>query len=219
MARTKKGDKPEEGITLFLVDKQTPGLSTYTLTGEEFVWSHDYELTFDSVEVPRASVLGEVDGGWATLSPALDRSIPVLCAYMLGGYQKAYDLSIDYCRTRVQFGVLIGTFARVQDVAIDMVNGLDASRWTTYEALWKVDVGKPDIINAASLAKAVTSEEYYQGCVKAHEIHAGAGVDSGYPLYLYTKDARTSYYYLGEPRYHKQRLGQLFKEGLIVWRE
>jgi len=219
VARTNKGEKAEEGITLFLVDKETPGLSTRILKGEEILWEHIYEVAFNSVEVPKSSVLGEVDKGWAVLSPTFLKSIPVLCAYMVGGFQKVYDLSIDHCRTRIQFGVLIGTFQRVQDRAIEIVNGLDASRLLTYEALWKLDVGKSGIDGAISLAKAITSEKYYQACDESHDIHAGTGVDMGYPLYLYTKMARSLFYYLGDPHYHKRKLGDMMEEGLLKWGE
>lgn len=217
VARTNVSDKAEKGITLFLLDKGTPGLSVHHMVGEELSWEHVAEMTFNSVEVPKSNVLGEVDKGWAVLSPAFLKSMPVLCAYMVGGLQKVYDLSIEHCRTRIQFGVPIGTFQRVQDRAIEIVNGLDASRWTTYEALWKLDVGKPDIASSVSLAKAVTGEKYYTGCDESHDIHAGTGVDMGYPLYLYTKMARTLYYYMGDPQFHRRRLGDLMEAGILSW--
>lgn len=217
VARTKKGRKAEEGITLFLIDKETPGLSVHLLKGEEILWEHVYEVGFNSVEVPKSNVLGEVDKGWAVLNPALLKSTPVLCAYMVGGFQKVFDLSVEYCQTRIQFGVPIGTFQRVQDRVIEIVNGLDASRLLTYEALWKLDMGKPDIASAVALAKAVTSEKYYLSCDESHDVHAGTGVDMGYPLYLYTKTARSLYYYLGDPQYHKTRLGDMVEEGVLNW--
>lgn len=218
VARTKQGGKAEEGITLFLLDKGTPGLSVRHMVGRELSWEHVAEMNFSSVEVPKSSVLGEVDEGWAILTPAFVKSIPVLCAYMVGGLQKVFELSVEYCRTRIQFGVPIGTFQRVQDRAIEIVNGLDASRWTTYEALWKLDAGKSDIVSAVSLAKAVTSDKYYDGCDESHDIHAGTGVDMGYPLYLYTKMARTLFYYMGNPHYHRRLLGDMLEAGTLQFR-
>ena len=66
---------------------------------------------------------------------------PVLCAYKVGGCRAVFDMSLNYARERTQFGHMIGRFQRVQDHVIHLVNFLDAARWTTYEALLKLDSG------------------------------------------------------------------------------
>ena len=116
-------------------------------------------------------------------------------------------MSVAYSQTRVQFGVPIGRFQRVQDHIINLVNQLDAARWTTYETLWKLDTARPTA-GGVHLAKAVSSEAYYQACNYAHEVHAGVGSMTEYGLTLHTKMARTLYHYLGDPRYHKRRLAE-----------
>ena len=65
-----------------------------------------------------------------------------------------FDMTLEYSRTRIQFGTPIGRFQRVQDHIVEMVNHLDAARWTTYEALWKLDTGRGDAASV-HLAKAV----------------------------------------------------------------
>lgn len=207
VARTSPGSDSEEGITLFLVDRQSPGLSCRDLTG--FVGEKQNEVVFDSVEVDRSAVIGEPGRGWSALTPALEKASAVLCAYMIGGCQRVWEMTVEYCRTRVQFGVPIGTFQRVQDHVIDIVNALDAARWTTYEALWKIDEHKADIARSVLLAKIVCSEGYHQACISSHEVHAGVGVDRGYPLYLYSKKASILYHYLGDPSYQRRRMAQI----------
>ncbi|MBI2304079.1 MAG: acyl-CoA/acyl-ACP dehydrogenase [Chloroflexi bacterium] len=209
VARTSQSQNAEDGITLFLVDKQSPGVNCYSLPG--FAGEKFCEVSFDKVEVPEANVVGEVGKGWAILQPVLEKGTVVLCAYMVGGCHRIWESTLEYCRTRVQFGVPIGNFQRVQDHVIDIVNALDAARWTTYEALWKIDNGKPEVSKAVSLAKAVTSEAYHQACNSSHEVHAGTGLSKEYHLYLYTKKARTFYHYLGSPSYHRQRLAELLE--------
>jgi len=177
------------------------------LTG--FVGEKINEVVFDSVEVDSSAVIGEVDKGWSTLTPVLDKATALLCAYMMGGCQRVWEMTVEYCQTRVQFGVPIGTFQRVQDHVIDIVNALDAARLTTYEALWKLDEGKADATKAVVLAKIVASEGYHGACTSSHEVHAGTGVDRGYPLHLYTKKSRSFYHYLGAPLYHRDRMAQL----------
>ncbi|MCI0437978.1 MAG: acyl-CoA/acyl-ACP dehydrogenase [Chloroflexi bacterium] len=192
----------EDGVTLFMVDATAKGVSRRLLSG--FInWSA--EVRFDSVEVSFQDVLGEVNQGWMPLQRALQKAIPVLCAYKVGGSQAVADMSLDYSRTREQFGQPIGRFQRVQDHIISVVNHLDAARWTTYEALWKLDTGR-DAETSVHLAKAVASEAYYQACNGAHEVHAGVGVSREYGLTLHTKMSRTLYSYLGDPAYHRRRL-------------
>ena len=193
----------QEGVTLVMVDSRTPGLSTRLLSG--FMgWVG--EVTFDEVEVPAVAILGEVGGGWQPLQTAFQQAVPVLCAYKVGGSQAVFDMTLEYSRTRIQFGTPIGRFQRVQDHIVEMVNHLDAARWTTYEALWKLDSGRADPASV-HLAKAVASEGYYQSCNHSHEVHAGIGVVREYGLTLHTKMSRTLYHYLGGPRYHRRRLG------------
>ena len=114
-------------------------------------------------------------------------------------------MSVDYSRTRIQFGTPIGRFQRVQDQIINLVNHLDAARWTTYEALWKLDVGR-DAASSISLAKAVASEGYYEACNYAHEVHAGVGSMTEYGLTLHTAASRTLYHFLGDPKQHRREL-------------
>jgi alkylation response protein AidB-like acyl-CoA dehydrogenase len=115
-------------------------------------------------------------------------------------------MSVEYSRTRRQFGTPIGRFQRVQDHIINLVNQLDAARWTTYEALWKLDSGRPAAASV-HMAKAVASEAYLKACDSGHEVHAGIGVVREYGLTLHTKMSRTLYHFLGDPTYHKRKLG------------
>jgi len=136
------------------------------------------------------------------------KAMPILCAYQVGGCEAVFDLSVDYSRERVQFGQPIGRFQRVQDHIINITNHMDAARWTTYEALWKLDSGQ-DAARSVHLAKAAASEGYYQACNAAHEVHAGIGVSREYGLTLHTRMSRTLYQYLGDPAYHKRRLADV----------
>jgi alkylation response protein AidB-like acyl-CoA dehydrogenase len=191
------------GITLLVVDAKTPGVTIRTLPG----WMGQVdEVRFTNVQVAATAVLGGTEGqGWETLEAAALQAIPILCAYQVGSCQTVFDMAVAYSRTRVQFGQPIGRFQRVQDHIINIVNNLDAARWTTYEALWKLDTGRPAAASV-HLAKAVTSEAYLKVCDSGHEVHAGVGVIREYGLTLHTQRSRTLYHLLGEPRYHRRRL-------------
>lgn len=194
---------PSSGISLLLVDASASGVSRRALPG--FI-AGAAEVTFNNVRAPASSLLGEAPGSaWPALERALQKAVPILCAYQVGGCQMVFEMSVEYSRTRQQFGTPIGRFQRVQDHIINIVNYLDAARWTTYEALWKLDSGRPAAASV-HLAKAVASEGYLKACDFAHEVHAGIGVSREYGLTLHTKMSRTLYPYLGDPKYHKRLL-------------
>lgn len=201
--RTGANNGSSAGITLLVVAADSPGVSVRTLPG----WMGQVdEVRFDNVRVPAEAVLGSGAGqGWEVLEAAALQAIPVLCAYKVGSCQAVFDMAVEYSRTRVQFGQPIGRFQRVQDHIIGMVNHLDAARWTTYEALWKLDTGRPAAASV-HLAKATTSEAYLKACDGAHEVHAGVGVMREYGLILHTQRSRTLYHLLGDARYHRRRL-------------
>jgi alkylation response protein AidB-like acyl-CoA dehydrogenase len=196
------GDGPAD-LSLLLVDARAPGVRARRLPG--FLSWQD-EVTFEGVEVPAADLLGGREHqGWAALERALVRAWPVLCSYMVGGCQAVFEMSVAHSQQRVQFGVPIGKFQRVQDHIIRLVNHLDAARWTTAEALWKLDTGRP-AADAVHLAKAVSSEAYLEACNAAHEVHAGQGSLTEYGLVAHTQMSRTLFPFLGDPRWHKRRM-------------
>jgi alkylation response protein AidB-like acyl-CoA dehydrogenase len=190
-------------VGLLLVDARARGIRVRRLPG---FLSWQCEVTFEGVEVPAAHLLGgRQSQGWILLERTLVRALPVLCSYMVGGCQAVFDMSVAHSRERVQFGVPIGRFQRVQDHIIRLVNHLDAARWTTAEALWKLDASRPAAA-AVHMAKAVSSEAYLEACNAAHEVHAGQGSLTEYGLVAHTQMSRTLFSYLGDPRWHKRRM-------------
>jgi alkylation response protein AidB-like acyl-CoA dehydrogenase len=211
VTRTKTSKNPENGITLFLVDKKSPGLSCRNISG--FLGEKLNELNFNSVEVPASNIIGVKDKGWPVLNKPLNRATLLLCAYMVGGSQHLLDMTAEYARTRFQFGQPIGAFQWVQGYIIEQANHLEKARWFTNEALWKLDSNKSqqEQDEAVSLAKAVSSDAFHDCGHLAHEVHAGIGVDKKYRLYLYSKKAKTLYSYLGDPYHHRKRIAKILE--------
>jgi len=201
------GADPNSGLTVFLVDKGTPGMSIKVLQG--FIGDKVCQVTLSGVRVPATNVVGAVNGAWEPLQRVLDHATVLTCAYMVGGMQRIYEMTSQYAQNRVHFGVAIATFQRIQDYIIETLNAADAARWLTYEALWKLDTGRPDASEAISLAKASASEGMPRSAMFAHHVHAGVGGDRNYGLYLYTKKAKTLHSYLGDASHHKQRVADL----------
>ncbi|MBV8773152.1 MAG: acyl-CoA/acyl-ACP dehydrogenase [Deltaproteobacteria bacterium] len=188
---------------LVVVDKNTKGVSARLLPG--FIgWQA--EVVFDDVEIPSEALLRAAENqGWLTLTNAMQRALPILCAYQVGSSQAIFEMSVEYSQTRVQFGVPIGRFQRVQDHIIRLVNSLDAARWTTWEAIWKLDSGRPADASV-HMAKAVTADAHIEACNAAHEVHAGIGSSLEYGLVPHTQLSRTLFNYLGDPTWHKRQM-------------
>ena len=191
----------EDGnVELFLVDVSLPGVSIRPLGG---FLTDSFEVRLEDVKVADTALM---PGGWDSLDRAVLQALPVLAAYQVGGCERVFDMTLEYANSRVQFGLPIGRFQRVQDHVIQIVNLKDAARWTTYEALWRLDEKKSDALASVHVCKAVASEAYYQACNAAHEVHAGVGIMREYGLTLHTRMSRTLYHYLGDPQHHKARL-------------
>ena len=202
LVAVRTGDDPGD-VGFLEVPAEAAGVTTRRLPG--FLWGQ-CEVTFDGVEVPVGALLGgAAPRGWAAFARALERAIPILCAYIVGGCQAVFEKSVVHTQNRVQFGVPIGRFQRVQDHVVRLVNHLDSARWTTWEALWKLDTAQPATASV-HMAKAVASEAYLEACNAAHEIHAGMGVLMEYGLAAHTQMSRTLFHYLGDPRWHKRRM-------------
>ncbi len=206
VARTRKGADAAKGISLFLVDSKSEGVSVRRLPG--FFAGRTFELKLDSVRVAGSALLGDKNKGWLALEEGIAKAIPVLCAYKVGGCQAVVEMALEYSRTRVQFGQAIGRFQRVQDMIIEMVNQADAARWTTYEALWKLDTQRP-AAESVHLAKAVASQAYWEVCTLAHRVFSGISYSKEHPVSFHTRASRQLYHYLGDPSYHRQQLAKL----------
>jgi len=202
------------GLVLLVVDAKAPGVSIKRMSG--FLTS-ECSVKLVNVRVPADAVLaGGVAGAESALEGALLKATPVLCAQMVGGAQAVYEMSVAYSRRRRQFSQPIGRFQHVQTHIVQMVNFLDGARWTTFEALWKLDAGKPNADISVHLAKVCASEGYVQATNYGHEVHAGVGVMREYGLTQYTRASRSLYHALGDPRWHRKRLGELLPAALEV---
>jgi len=201
------GADPNYGLTMFLADKNTPGITIQLLQG--FMGEKVSQVTLQGVRLPASSIVGPVNGAWPHLEKVFDRAAIVMSAYMVGGMQRVFEMTAEYAQNRVHFGVPIATFQRIQDYIVEILNHTDAARWLTYEALWKLDNERPDAAEAISMAMASASEGMPRSCMFAHHVHAGVGGDRNYGLYLYTKKAKTLHSYLGDAPFHKQRVADL----------
>ncbi len=202
--RTKDGGKPEDGITLFLVDAKSPGVS-YTLL-KTTAGDKQSEVVFDKVKVPGKNIVGELNGGWAPLFRSLQVGAVMLCAEMVGAGWKILELTVDYAKTRVQFDAPIGVNQYVQGYCTDLLSEVDGSKNVTYQAAWRLSENLPCDFEVAA-AKAWTSDSYERACWNAHQVFAGVGytVDDG-AIPLYSRRGKGQQLYLGDSAYHLKKI-------------
>ncbi len=199
----RSGGAGEEGITLFLVSGRPPGMTVAPLEGLDLTrrW---YEVRFEGVELPEERVLGEVDRGWGPLARALEWAAAGLCAEMVGGSQRVLEMSVEYAKTRHQFGKPIGIYQAVSHKLADMLLETESARSATYYAAWAVDADAPDRSLAVSMAKAYTSDAYRRATGNGIQVHGGIGFTWEHDLHLYFRRAKAAEVMLGDATYHRE---------------
>ncbi len=203
-ART--GGKPgdTDGITLFLVEGGAAGVTRNHLALADSRGAA--EISFSGA---KGEVLGEVGKGWAILEPVLDRARIGIAAEMLGSALQAFEITLDYLKTRTQFGQVIGTFQSLQHRAAKMFTDLETTRSCVEAALEQIDAGATDNRAAASLAKAKASDLAHLVTNEMVQMHGGIGMTDVHDAGLYLKRARVAEQLFGGASYHRDRYARV----------
>ena len=189
-ARTRRAIDPEDGITLFLVDTRTAGISIQllkTMTGEK-----QCEVIFDKVRVPKSQMLGELHQGWPIVQRLMTEAAVAECAWMTGGARWVMEDTIEYTKERIAFGRPIGSFQAVQHKLAFMAVEVEGSTSIMYYAAWALSENDPAIALAASMAKAWCSESYKHATFDGVQLHGGIGFTWDHDMHLYFKIGITS---------------------------
>jgi alkylation response protein AidB-like acyl-CoA dehydrogenase len=210
VARTGDARNPEEGVSLFLVGKGTPGLEIKLLPTMDQTRKL-CEVTFNDVRVAADAVLGSPGAGWSPLSRVIERATVALCAEMCGGAQRVLDMTVDYAKIRVAFGRPIGSYQGVKHRAADMLVDVENAKSLTYYAAWAVDESAPEAALAASMAKAYCSDAFRRVSAAGIQLHGGIGFTWEHDLHLYFKRAKSSEFTFGDATFHRERVAQLIR--------
>jgi len=198
--------KASEGITLFLVDAKSAGISTTVL--KTIAGDKQCELTLDKVKVPKGNILGQAGQGLSMLDKITEWAALAKSAEMSGGAQFVMEMSVSYAKERVAFGVPIGSFQIIQHYLVDMSIDVDSIQWAVYHAAWTLGEGLPTSAKSASTVKAYTSEAYRRVCTQSHMIHAAIGFTKDHDLELYTRRAKVAELFFGDADFHYEVVAQ-----------
>ena len=205
IARTQKGTVPEEGITAFLVDRKSPGISCTllkTIAGDKLC-----EVIFDKVRVPKKNIVGKLDQAWGPLEQTLQQVRIARCAEMVGGAQKVLEMSADHAKQRIVFDRPLGSFPVIQHYIANMVMDIDGSRFLTYEAAWRFSEGLP-CTKEIAMAKAWTSEAYRKVTAAGQQIYGGIGFTVESDMHLYFRRAKAGEVTLGDGNFEREMLAR-----------
>lgn len=185
------------GVTAFIVEKDTPGLEVGSKIDKMGLrTSHMGELVFDGAFVPDDAILGGVGGGSTVFTRSMDWERTCLFASHVGALERLLETSVEYARTRTQFGQPIGKFQAVSHKLADMKVHLEAARLLVYRAAWRLDRTRAVSLDAA-MAKLFASEALLKAALATVQIHGGYGYTEEYEVERALRDAVGSTLYSG----------------------
>ncbi len=193
-----------DGIGFFAVDGAADGLDR-ELTPTLDMTRKLARLAFSHTP---ARLIGSPQRAEQALRNTLDLAVIALAAEMVGGAQRWLDMSVDYAKTRVQFGRPIGSFQAIKHKCADMLLEVESARSAAYYAAWAAAADSDERPAVASLAKAFCSEGYYDAAAENIQIHGGIGFTWEHDAHLYFKRAKSSELLFGDADYHRELLAQ-----------
>ena len=207
LARTSGDPGNREGLTLFILDAQTEGVS------------HTHHLMVDGrnadrvelagVVVDESAVLGQVGAAMDLLEPALDVGQCILAAEMLGIAQEAFERTIGYLKERKQFGVPIGAFQALQHRAAILFGEIELVKSVVPKALQAADEASPHLPFLASTAKAKACSVVQATTNESIQMHGGIGMTDEFDIGFFIKRARVAEQTFGDYSYHADRIASI----------
>ena len=168
-----------------------------------------YEVEFGGVIVPESDALGADGDARGALASATDAATTVLCAEMVGAMQWILETSVEYAKTRQQFGRPIGSFQAVQHMCADMLVLTESARSASYYAAWALSEGEAKAAAAVSVAKAYCSDAFREVANRGVQVHGGIGFTWEHDLQLYYKRSKSAETLFGDATFHRERLARL----------
>ncbi|MFH1351236.1 MAG: acyl-CoA dehydrogenase family protein [Pseudomonadota bacterium] len=182
--------KKHKGISGFIVDlKHNPGIEIRSTDKLGQRCSRVGEILFTDAKVPKAALLGALGEGFGLFMGLLGNTRLFAAARALGLEEACLEKSIEYARTRVQFGRPIGKFQMIQEQIAEMYMNHEASRMLVYQAAANKDRGRKDLLEV-STAKYFACESAVKAADTAMKIYGAYGFSMEYPIQRYLRDSR-----------------------------
>jgi acyl-CoA dehydrogenase len=207
LARTSGEAGADEGLSLFIVDADTDGISTERVIMVDS--RNSGNVSFDNVQVSASAMLGERDAGYGALQGVLDIANIGLSAELLGLSLEAFERTMSYLKERKQFGELIGSFQALQHRAAEMFSELELARSVVIKALQAIDDDAENLAVLASACKAKLCQVATRVTNESIQMHGGIGMTDEFDIGFFIKRARVAQQTFGDYNYHLDRFARL----------
>jgi alkylation response protein AidB-like acyl-CoA dehydrogenase len=186
---------------VFVVHSKARGLKITPMSG--------MDLTRKLYVVEFSDTPAEKIASASNLSRAFDIATAALAAELVGGMQRTLDITVEYAKTRKQFGKPIGMFQAVQHQCADMYLETESSRSAVYYAGWALEENAPDAATAVSIAKMYASDAARTVGNRGIQIHGGMGFTWENDVHLYYRRAKASETAFGDATFHRERIASM----------
>lgn len=204
-ARSAGSRRDRDGLSLFVVEADRPGLSVREVATHD--GGRDAELVLDGVRVGDATRIGAPGEAFAAIEQGFDVAVAALCANAVGAMAALHEMTLDYLKTRKQFGVAIGSFQSLQHAAVDMLTALEQSRsMSYYAAMMASHENAGERAAAISAAKVQINRAARQIGEQAVQLHGGIGMTEEYLGAHYFRHLALLEFRLGDTDWHLRRL-------------
>ena len=207
LARTSHSPGDKDGLSLFLLAPDTPGVE---ITSLSVLDSRNAALVkLKQTPVAANQLIGEAGRAADILETVFERANAVLSAELVGTLSEAFERTLEYLKTRRQFGALIGTFQALKHRAVDMYCEREHAISLTMEALRAIDEGRDDSNLLVSAAKARAADTANLVGRESIQMFGGIGMTDDEDIGLFMKRARVAEMTLGDGPYHRERFATL----------
>jgi alkylation response protein AidB-like acyl-CoA dehydrogenase len=206
-ARTSGKAGDTNGLTLFIVDANAPGVRAERTSTVD---THNAaRITFDDVNASADSVLGKIDAAWDVLEGMLNVGRAAVAAEMVGASEEAFGRTVSYLKERKQFGKAIGEFQALQHRAAHLYCELEVTRAAVLKALQTLDDSYDRAGAIVSVAKARAGLSATLAVNEAVQMHGGIGMTDEFDIGLFMKRVRVCQELFGDSNFHADRLARL----------
>lgn len=192
------------GPSCFWVKGDAPGLARSPLVTMDQTRRQGL-VTLNETPARAIGIPGE---GSAALAATLDIGSAMIAAELAGVAQRCLEMSVEYAKTRVQFGRPIGSFQAIKHKCSDMLVETESSKSAAYYAAWAAAEGRDELPVVASIAKSYCAEAAFHAAAETIQIHGGVGFTWEHDAHLYFKRARSSGVLLGDAGYHRTLIAE-----------
>ena len=206
-ARTNPDVPKRDGISLFLVPNDAPGVTLRRMktVGRHIIGTN--EVFLDNVALPEEALIGQADKGWPAITAHLERERIMLAANYMGSALAALGDAIAYARDRQQFGRPIRDFQAIRHLLAEMTTEVEAGRWMTQMAAWRYDQGLP-CTTEACMAKLFVSEMLCRVTTQGMQVLGGAAYTYDHDMQRHWRDARNGTVGGGSSQIQKELIGR-----------